>query len=184
MVMIVVIVIMIMIMAMVVALVFLVALFPPFLVLFGTHHMFFVSDLVVHRLAALELPATDVPRVVLPGLHEIHLPVAGVIFVTMQPPRAGMLGGNVQVQRLGHYNMRGRLLDDDRIRIHQRRRRTAAEVDAAIHSRRNLAVNSHSNIHIGMSNGSPQSESRRRPYTKRILHNQSFSPRKSQVRAR
>jgi hypothetical protein len=90
-----------------------------------------------------------------------------------------MLRGNVEVQRLRHYDMRGRLLDDDRLCIDQSRRRVTAEVHATIHTRSNLAMNSDSDVHIGMGNGGSQRESSHRPYTICILHNQSFSPRKS-----
>jgi hypothetical protein len=94
-------------------------------------------------LMPLMLPGTDVPRLVFPGPYEIHLPVARMILVTMQPPGPCVLGRNVQIERLRNDHMLRRLLDDDRPGIDQRRRRPTIEVYATIDTRRNLSLNGH-----------------------------------------
>jgi hypothetical protein len=94
-------------------------------------------------LVVLALPLTYIPRLVFPRPYEVHLPVARMILVAMQAPGPGVLGRNVQIQRLCHDHMRRRLLDDDRPGIDQSRRRSAAEVHATIDTRRNLSPNGH-----------------------------------------
>ena len=87
-----------------------------------------------------------------------------------------MLRWNVQVQRLRDHDMWRRLLNDDRLRVDQGRRRMTAEVYTPVDTRSNLTVNRDSDVHIGMSNGSSQRESSHCSYTICILHNQPFSP--------
>jgi hypothetical protein len=94
-------------------------------------------------LVALTLPLTDVPGLVFPGPHEVHLPVARMILVAMQAPGPGVLGRNVQIQWFCHDHLRRRLLDDDRTGIDQWRRRPAIEVYTTINTRRNLSPNGH-----------------------------------------
>jgi len=94
-------------------------------------------------LVVLTLPFAHVPRLVLPGLHEVHLPIARMILVAMQTPRSSVLRRNVQIQRLCHDHMRRRLLDDDRPGIDQCWRRPATEIYAAVDARRNLSLNGH-----------------------------------------
>ena len=105
---------------------------------------------VPQRLLALVFMGTDVSRLIFPGLHKIHLPVAGVILVTMQPPIPGMIGRNMQIKRRRHDNIRRRLLDDDGPRVDQRWRRPATDVHATIDAWRYFTANRHSNIHIRM----------------------------------
>src|SRR5713226_7093952 len=88
--------------------------------------MFFPTFLAV-LLSALILPGTNVPRLVFLGPYEVHLPVARMILAAMQAPGPGVLGRNVQIQRLCEDHMRRRLLDDDRSGIDQGRRRPAIE---------------------------------------------------------
>src|SRR5882762_9694548 len=60
-------------------------------------------------LVALTLPVTDVPRLVLPGPYEVHLPVARMVLVAVQAPSSGVLRRNVQIERLDHNYMCRRL---------------------------------------------------------------------------
>ena len=94
-------------------------------------------------LVVLALPLTYIPRLIFPRPYEVHLPVARMILVAMKTPGPGMLGRNVQIQRLCHDHMRRRLLDDDRSGIDQRRRRPAIEIHTAIDTRRKLSLNGH-----------------------------------------
>jgi hypothetical protein len=142
------------------------ALFVPLLAtllvsLFRANRMLLMSKLFVPQsLVPLALPGANVLGVILTGLHEIHLAIARVILVTMQAPSPGVLRRNMQVKRLRDNNMRCRLLNDHRLRIDQRRRRPATEVHAAIDSRRDFAVNRHSDIHIRIGSGGSERQSR------------------------
>jgi hypothetical protein len=123
-----------MVVAMIVMLMVLMALFPT---------LFLTLLVALVLLVALMLLRTNVPRLVFPRPHEIHLPVARMIFAAMQAPCSGVLRRNVQVQRFCHYYTRRRLLDDHRSGIDQRRRRAAIEINPTIDSRRNLSLNGH-----------------------------------------
>jgi len=94
-------------------------------------------------LVVLTLFFAYVPRLVLPGLHEVHLPIARMILVAMQTPRSSVLRRNVQIQRLCDDHMRRGLFDDDRPGIDQCWRRPATEIYAAVDARRNLSLNGH-----------------------------------------
>jgi hypothetical protein len=146
-------------------------LFVPFLLV---NHVLLVSPLLV--LVALVFPGTDVTWGIFRGLHEVHLPVASVILVTMQAPGPGVLGRNMQVNRFRYDNVWRRLLDDDRSRIDQRRRRPAADVHATIDARRNFTADHHSNIHIRIGSSGSERQSRQCCHAIYILHNQPFSP--------
>jgi hypothetical protein len=141
-------------------------------------HVLLVSNHMLGRFTTLAFPRMHIFRVVFTRLHEIHLPVAGVILATVQPPRASVLRRNVQVKRLRDHNMWRRLLNDHRLRVDQSRRRMTAEIHAPVHAGSDLTVYRDSDVHIGMSNGGAQRESSHRPYAICILHNQSFSPQK------
>jgi hypothetical protein len=188
MVVVVVIMIMVMVMVMVIAVIVIMplAFLVPFLVpllttrfvplLLANHVLLMPQLFAPQRLLAFVFPLTDVTRLIFPGLHEIHLPVAGVILVTMQAPGPGVLRRNMQVKRLRYDDVWWRLLDDDRLCIDQRWRRPAADVHSAIDARRNFTVNRHPNIHIRVGSSGSESQGHHRCYAIGTLHNQSFSP--------
>jgi hypothetical protein len=98
--------IMIMVVVMVVMLMIFMALLAPlFMTLLASFFLAFLVTLVLFLMAqvlivVLTLPLADVPGLVFPGPHEVHLPVARMILVAMKTPGARMLGRNVQIQRL------------------------------------------------------------------------------------
>jgi hypothetical protein len=128
---------------MVVMVVAMIVMLMVFMTLFAAFIPMFIPMFLAVLLMALMLRGTNVPRLVFLGPYEIHLPVARVILAAMQAPGPGVLGRNVQIQRLCQDHMRRRLLDDDRSGIDQGRRRPAIEVYTTIDTRRNLSLNGH-----------------------------------------
>jgi hypothetical protein len=179
--MVIVVVVVVVVMVMIVAMIMPVVLLMPllathFVLLLLSDHVLLMPLFVPQRFLVLVLPGTDVTGLIFGGPHEIHLPVARVVLVTMQAPVPGVLRRNMQVKRFRYDNVWWRLLDDDRLRIDQRRRRPAPDVDATIDARRNFTVNRHSNIHIRVGSSGSERQSRQRSHAICILHNQSFSP--------
>ena len=68
--------------------------------------------------------------------HEVHRPVAGVVFVAMLAPIFGVSWRHVQVHRRRWISLRH---NQHRLRIDERRRPFAANLNLAVYARRDLA---------------------------------------------
>lgn len=81
---------------------------------------------------------------VLCRLHKVDRPAACIVFMAVLAPVFCMAGRHMHVDRRD----RTRLLhDDDRLRIHHRRP-SVADIDLAIHARRNFTANAHADIQV------------------------------------
>ena len=100
-------------------------------------------DLVLPRYlflaTAFEFRPALILRRVLTRPDEVHGPITGVILVTMVPPVARVSRGNMQINRLGNHARRP-TLDDQRLRVNDRRRSTITQVDMSVHPRDDFAA--------------------------------------------
>jgi hypothetical protein len=75
-------------------------------------------------------------RLVFLGSHEVHGPIAGVVFMAVLAPISRMTGRNVQVYRRRRSCHR---FDQHRLGIDDGRRTIVAELHLTVHARRHLA---------------------------------------------